>query len=64
MADEAEEPENNQDYNYGPEHRYAFPLSWFKHHIPTKFREAIKQKLDDQGSEQQRFSRRLQILRV
>jgi len=25
---------------------------WFKHRIPAKFREAIKQKLEDQGSDE------------
>jgi hypothetical protein len=49
VADEAEKPKNDQYDYYSPEHRYAFPLSWFKHRIPTKFREAIKQKLDHQG---------------
>jgi hypothetical protein len=45
VAEEAEKPKNDQDDYYGPEHGYAFPLSWFKRHIPAKFREAIKQKL-------------------
>ena len=27
VADEAEKPENDQDYNYSPEHRYSFRLS-------------------------------------
>ena len=51
MADEAEKPKNDQDDDYGPEHGYTFPLSSFKRHIPTECREAIKQKLDHQGSE-------------
>jgi hypothetical protein len=55
VADEAEKPKNDQDDYYGPEHGYAFPLSWFKCHIATKCREAIKQKLDHQGSDERRF---------
>jgi hypothetical protein len=45
VADEAEKPKNDEDDYYGPEHVYAFPLSWFKRRIPTKSREKIKQKL-------------------
>jgi hypothetical protein len=52
MADEAEKPKYDQDDDYGPEHRYAFPLSLFKHRIPTEFREAIKRKLDQRGSDE------------
>jgi hypothetical protein len=52
---ETKQPEHDQDDYYGPEHGYAFPLSWFKHRIPTKFREAIKQKRDHQGSDELRF---------
>jgi hypothetical protein len=33
----------------------AFPLSWFKRYIPTEYREAIKQKLDHQCSDEPRF---------
>ena len=55
MADEAEKPKNDEDDNYSPEHRCAFPLSWFKRHIPTKSRETIKQKLDHQRSDKPRF---------
>jgi hypothetical protein len=33
----------------------AFPVSWFKRHIPTECREAIKQKLDHQGRDEPRF---------
>jgi hypothetical protein len=51
VAEETEKPKNDQDDYYGPEHGYAFPLSWFKRHIPPKFRKAIKQKLDHQGGE-------------
>jgi hypothetical protein len=46
VADEAKKPKNDQDDDYGPEHGYAFPLGWFKRHIPTEFHEAIKQKID------------------
>jgi len=46
MADEAEKPKNDENDYYGPEHGYAFPLSWFKHRIPTEFRKPIKQKLN------------------
>jgi hypothetical protein len=52
VADEAEKPKNDEDDYYGPEHGYAFPLSWFKRHIPTKSRETIKQKLYRQGGDQ------------
>jgi hypothetical protein len=55
MADKAEKPKNDQDDYYGPEHRFAFPLSLFKHRIPTKFRETIKQKLDHQANDERRF---------
>ena len=58
MADKAEKPKNNQDDDYSPEHGYAFPLSCFKNRIPTEFREAIKQKLDE-GSDESRFAQTL-----
>jgi hypothetical protein len=54
VADEAEKPKNDQDDYYSPEHRYAFPLIWFKHRISTKCREAIKQKLDHQGGDERK----------
>ena len=46
MADEAEKPKNDENDYYGPEHGYAFRLSWFKRRIPTEFRKPIKQKLN------------------
>ena len=51
MTDEAEKPKNDENDYYGPEHGYAFPLSWFKRRITTDFREQIKQKLGYKGSD-------------
>jgi hypothetical protein len=48
VTDEAEKPKNDENDYYGPEHGYAFPLSWFTRRIPTEFREQIKQKIDHQ----------------
>jgi len=55
VADEAKKPKNDQDDNYGPEHGYAFPLGWFKRHIPTESRKGIKQKLDHQSGAERLF---------
>jgi hypothetical protein len=55
VADEAEKPKNDQNNYYGPEHGYAFPLSWFKRRIPTKSHEIIKQKLNHEVSDERRF---------
>jgi hypothetical protein len=61
MADEAKKPKDDQDDDYGPEHRYAFLLAWVKHHIPTESRETIKQKLDNQHGDEPRFGYQVTI---